>query len=401
MEPTECTEIDLGIHIHIRAANPRSKKRDISDMSTKANGGGGAATNTHNHGDEIFNEAVEDERLVLGAIYGQDFTSGTGAWSKGHTFALKLLDAVHLHFTLPLAYPDLEAPKVAIKVLPNSALLLTDKHVAEMERELLSIARMRIGTPSCHELAQWAENYLRDVGQRQTTTSVDLYKAMMMRQKREDEALRLLRTAADTPGDAPDTVDAADIAEREAEEGGVHGPVMLVRSTSQSWADVAREAKADVRAVAGRSELTGPGVTGPGVTGPGVTGPGIVAVPSPNAGTAGAVAPPKGNPQWSWIHDFLSKKNAEEANEEERWDEEEEEEVEVEEEEGKEDEDDDEEGRGRHRKEEEEEETLAAPAFGVSVSRYAAEFQVISNIGQGSSGNVVKVCLAMLILACR
>ena len=219
---------------------------------------------------EEASEAIRDEQLVLGAIYGDsDFTAGTTGrgWARGTTFAIKLCGACILNFACNSSYPETEPPRLSLKVLPSSHVLLTEKHVAELESKLNVMARDMVGAPMCHELASFAETFIKDLQQKKDSHSVDLYKSMVERQRREEEVLRAARAPYDPL--APNEVTLTS-----------EGPPL-------SWADVAR--------VSSASDKPAPPV------------PLVHQTPTLllSGGVPGPTAPTLQNPGWGWIAPFL------------------------------------------------------------------------------------------------
>lgn len=145
-----------------------------------------------------FDQSFEDEKVVLAAIYGDDFECEiAGPWKKEMRCSIKFFNMMQLHFFLSALYPN-QIPRVSITFLltKDSTFVVSEKDQEIMLKDLMACAKLQIGQPMVHECATIVERYVKMLKIKHDTVPPDLYEAMVQRQSREELALKSLR---DTP----------------------------------------------------------------------------------------------------------------------------------------------------------------------------------------------------------
>ena len=141
-------------------------------------------------------DLIADERVVLEAMYGDDFQLSGGAWGKSVVFIIRLCGAIQVQYVIGKNYPA-EVPRISLQPLPQSVggnkspFSLSSKDFDSMQREVQSIAEQHRGQPMVSECTMALERCLKLIKDRPPPK--DLFQAMLQRQSLEDNALQKLR----------------------------------------------------------------------------------------------------------------------------------------------------------------------------------------------------------------
>lgn len=141
----------------------------------------------------MLSSDVLNELEALKAIYDKDFEERPMVWNNA-SFVIRIRPinlppeerfcSVLLHITLNKSYPK-AAPKIDLEEVVG----LNDKEIAELKKDLATVANNNIGEVMGHELASAAETFLEFHNKKPQS----LYEAGLNRKKKEEAALKDLK----------------------------------------------------------------------------------------------------------------------------------------------------------------------------------------------------------------